>query len=308
MKKILIFGHTGQDGQLFWDKYKDSDSVKLIGVGKSKVDCINTSWDDQVDVSNYKQVSNLIKCFGPEEIYYLAACNQSSQDQRFSSMELLELSLDINLRGIANILEVINQIKSSCKVFYAATSMVFEGNGLELQSECSAFTPKSIYSITKATAVNLCRYYRENHDVFVNVGLLFNHESKYRKKSFLSKKIMTSVKKISQGELKKLELGTLDAEVDWSYAPDFIVAMEKTMLLKSSEDFIFSSGEKHTVREFVEEAFLLYDLDWRDYVVVDQSILNRKRSPMIGDNTKLKKYTGWRPSCSFKEMIAKLRV
>lgn len=306
-KRIIIFGHNGQDGQIFWERFQSTDD-QVIGIGKSSVDTINCNFSKNIQVENYMEVEQLICDFLPDHIYYLAACNQSSQDSRFNSLELLELSLDVNVRGISNILEAISKSQKKSKIFYAATSMVFEGNGRELQNEESAMTPKSIYSITKATAVNMCRYYRDNHDVFVNVGFLFNHESIYRKESFLSKKIMLAADRISKGSKEKLQLGTIDAEVDWSYAPDFVSGIEMAMDIETSQDFIFSSGIKHTVKDFVSTAFKLYDLNWEDWVTIDGSILNRKRVPLIGDNSKLKKLTGWKESCNFEQMVENLKI
>ena len=152
----------------------------------------------------------------------------------------------------------------------------------------------------------MCRYYRQKYAISVSVGILYNHESKYRKSVFLSKKIIQSVLKINANKQAKLTLGDLSAVTDWGYAPEYVNAFRKIIDCKIADDFIIATGQKHTVKEFVENTFQLFNLDWKEFVVIDSSLIQKTKRCLIGDSSKLTSKTDWKASLNFKELIIQL--
>jgi GDPmannose 4,6-dehydratase len=138
------------------------------------------------------------------------------------------------------------------------------------------------------------------------VGILYNHESVHRQEKFVSQKIIRTATAIAGGRREKLILGDLSARIDWGYAPDFTDAMVRILALPDPEDFIVATGEAHSVQEFVEIAFARMGLDWRAHVEEDATVLQRKPRKFIGDSTKLRTTTDWKPSVTFTEMVERL--
>jgi len=152
--------------------------------------------------------------------------------------------------------------------------------------------------------VEYCRYYAKRHGVFAAAAILYNHESPLRRGDFVSRKIIEGVRRIDAGEARELALGNLSAAVDWGYAPDHVDAMMRIVRHTAPSEFIVATGEAHTVGEFAEAAFALAGLDWRVYVRESGGV--QPRSRLVGDATKLRSVTGWRPSVTFEEMIVRL--
>ncbi len=310
MKTACIIGSQGQDGQLLWNLLQ-SRNYRLIGVGFQEVRARDTIWTESVNILDREEVLHLIEKVRPDEIYYLAAKHQSSQDIASENLGYYRETFDINVNGLAHFLEAILMTQSGSKLFYASSSHVFGsqifGQPLETpQVETTAYHPESIYAISKVTGTHLCRLYRQKHGVFASVGILYNHESSLRKDSFLSKKIVTSALRIQNGHQKKLIVGNLSTQVDWGYAPDYVEAMHLVLNLKDADEFIIASGKTHSVADFLEVVFSSLGLDWRVYVEEDRRILTRQEGARVGDFSKLKQATGWTPQTSFEEMVKQL--
>jgi GDPmannose 4,6-dehydratase len=302
MKTAVIIGSQGQDGQLLWDKLV-SQGYAVLGVGKDSVKTHQLAWDIGVDICSFNSVFELMFKLRPDEIYHLAAKHRSSEDSVEEDLNYYKQTFDINVYSLAHFLESVKLTQSGTKVFYASSSHIFGKPSESPQSESTGLAPESIYAITKVTGMQLCRLYRRSHEVFVSSGILYNHESHLRKDSFVSKKIIRSAIKIKQGLQDSLTLGSLTAEVDWGYAPDFVDAMWRILQLDYSDDFVIATGNRHTVQEFVEIAFGQLGLDWRKFVSQDKQVISRNEVARSGNNTKLKEATGWRPQVSFEEMV-----
>jgi len=147
--------------------------------------------------------------------------------------------------------------------------------------------------------------YRENHGLFVSAGILYNHESILRSSGFLSMKIINETHKLLKGETKQIIVGDLSSETDWGYAPDYVEAFFSILQAESPGDFIVASGKAHKVQDWFDVLFTYLKLDWKKYVVVDKSLIKRKKPVLIGNNAKLMAL-GWRPRVSFEEMVIKL--
>jgi GDPmannose 4,6-dehydratase len=164
--------------------------------------------------------------------------------------------------------------------------------------------PRSPYAAAKLYGYWMVRNYREGYGLFAVNGILFNHESPRRGETFVTRKITRAVARIKFGLQKKLYLGNLEARRDWGYAPDFVEAMWLMLQQESPEDLVIATGEAHSVREFLEEAFSHVDLDWREYVEIDPRYFRPTEVDfLLGDAAKARRILGWEPQVSFKELV-----
>jgi GDPmannose 4,6-dehydratase len=172
------------------------------------------------------------------------------------------------------------------------------------QTEETPFHPRSPYGCAKVYGYWIARNYRESYGMFVSNGILFNHESPRRGETFVTRKITRAVARIKAGLQDKLYLGNLDAKRDWGYAPDYVEAMWLMMQHDTADDFVIATGETHTVREFLQEAFTLAGLEWGRYVEIDPKYFRPAEVDiLIGDPAKAKRLLGWEPRVGFKELV-----
>lgn len=303
MANIIIVGVGGQDGRILTELLKGNNIIGLY----------RNSWVDFTkgeiyNIGDYSKsfVSHIIKNFKPDFLYYLAGYHHSSEENIEGDSELIEKSNFTHFLLYSYFLEAIKTYSPKTRVFYAASSLLFGFPEKEIQDEGTPINPRCIYGITKASGFFMGRLYRENYNIFVANGILYNHESKFRKDRFLFPKVIKTALSIKRGMENKLILGNLDAVNDWGYAYDYIDAMIKILNLERGDDFIIATGEGHTVREFVDIVFSSLNLSYRDFVIEKKDILIRKKPVLIGNPTKLIKATNWKRSLTFKEMVLKL--
>ena len=303
MKKAIIIGSRGQDGQyLFQNLLKKN--YEVIGLDLNTVDSASSRIKKTIDILRSKQVSHLLKQQKPDEVYYLAAFHQSSQDKADNDAEVFKKCLDVNVRGLFNFLEDIRRYSPMTRLFYAASSHIFGQPLCPVQDEKTPLQPHCIYGITKTAGLNLCRFYRQTHSVFASVGILYNHESPLRSPQFVSQKIVQTAIAIKHKREKKLVIGDLKVKIDWGYAADYVEAMRRILQLPQAGDFIISSGRAHTIEEFVKEVFALLQLDWRSFVEENPLLITKKlKNNLVGDHRKLTQATGWRPTVDLKGLI-----
>ena len=302
MKRAVVVGSEGQDGRLLFDRLT-ADAWEVTGIGRDASRRSTGEPVDSLDILDRQSVADLTSSIAPDAVYYLAAVHQSSEDAaRRDDVELFNLSHDVHVRGAANFLDALARVGSG-SFFYSASSLVFGDPVSDVQDESTPFAPASPYAITKAAGIHVCRYFRETHNVNASAGILYNHESPLRKAGFVSQKIVRSAVRIADGRGEPLVLGSLDSLIDWGYAPDFVDAMIRVACLPSGDDYVVATGEAHSVGEFAELAFARVGLDWRDHVSEDRSVLTRKNSTRIGNATRVRERTGWKPTVSFAEMV-----
>ncbi|MCO6500298.1 MAG: GDP-mannose 4,6-dehydratase [Vicingus serpentipes] len=303
MKRAVIVGHTGQDGTLMNNLLQDFN-YEVLGISSREVyDSSGRVNVDKIDITNYSQVEKVIRQYQPDEIYYFAAVHQSSSESR-TEEDLFNKSFDVNVKGLFNCLESIKVHANKARLFYASSSHIFGYPEYKPQQEDKGYHPTCIYGITKLTAMNLCEMYQQKHGVYASVGIYYNHESSLRASKFVSKKIVSTAVRIKNGADEILTLGDLSSTVDWGYAPDYMKATHLILQLGQPDTFIVSSGKRHTVQDFVEQVFKVLDLNWKDHVKEDASLIpNAQRKDLLGDNSKLTKMTGWVPETSFENMI-----
>jgi GDPmannose 4,6-dehydratase len=314
MKKALITGITGQDGSYLAELLLEK-GYEVHGIIR-RASSFNTERIDHLyqdphingtklflhygDVTDSSQISSLLYDVQPEEIYHLAA-----QSHVRVSFDTPEYTGDVTGLGTVRLLESMRKVGLQGARFYQASSSEMYGKVLEVpQTETTPFYPRSPYACAKAYAYHLTVNYRESYNMHVGNGILFNHESPRRGETFVTRKITRAATRIKMGMQDKLYLGNLDARRDWGYAPDYVRAMWLMLQQDVADDYVISTNETHSVKEFVQETFALLDLDWEQYVDYDK----RYERPtevdlLIGDYTKAKTQLGWEPSVTFKELV-----
>ena len=308
-KRALIFGITGQDGSylaelLLQKKYEVHGLVRRSATGNTKnidhlTDKVVIHRGDLADTTSLYRVINDAK---PDEIY-----NEADQDHVSWSYDSVDYSCDITGAAVARILEIIKQINPNIKFFQPLSSNIF-GKAVESpQNENTPFNPQSPYAAAKVFAYVICKYYREVFNIKVSTGIFYNHESERRTEEYVTRKITRAVAKISLGLQDKLYLGNLDTKIDFGYAPEYMKAAWEIMQLDYCDDFIISTGEAHTVKEFVDEAFAIVDLNPDDYVKFDPRFARPSdTSLLVGDISKAKKAFGYKPKILFRDLIKRM--
>ena len=306
MKTALIIGSEGQDGRLL-NEYLRNFNYNIFEIGKTTIKVNGEISSDKFLIKNEDLIKNFIKVNKPDEIYYLAGYHHSSEDFQLDSYEEFLNSYNINVKYYYNILDSVRLHSLNTKIFYSSSSHIFGNASNSPQDESTPMNPTTIYGIHKLAATNISKVFRRKYNIFASVGILYTHESKYRKINFLSRKIVTTAIKIKNNNESKLIIGNPDSLIDWGYAKDYVVAMKKILDYKVSTDFIISSGRLHKLSDFINYVFSYLNLDYKKYIVVDEIILNRKSIyNLYGNPNKIKSKINWNSSISLKALAEKL--
>lgn len=301
MPRALIIGHSGQDGRILWDQLVVRD-FSLIGISRYKTRTHLAQWEGIVDITDLACVRDLIHAFRPDQIYYLAAHHHSSEESSGNKALAWNESWIINVHAFSHFLLVAKISCPGTRIFYASSSRVFGEASVSPQNESIPLKPSCIYGVTKASAMLLADYYVRTHDVFVSCGILFNHESPLRGAQFVSQRVADGLVALKYAGATSMEIGSLDARVDWGYAPDYTRAMQLILDAETAENFVIASGETHSVRDMIIVAADYLDLAWEGRVVETNRILRRRPQELCGDASRLRRTTGWTPHTSFHSM------
>jgi len=306
MKKALITGVSGQDGfylsELLLEKGYEVHGIRRY-LSNSTIDLDKRiKYYNEIDIASKNSISRLIREVEPDEIYHLAAYHFSSQNEE-NKNKLFDQFYQVNLFCTNEILESINKFVPDCRFFYASSCHIFGKPDIFPQNEKTPFRPNSLYSITKCAGTNLCKFYREYHNIYTSVGILYNHESPRRSNSFVSTQIAETAAKASLGIPAKLILQDMDAKVDWGSAKDYVRAMWLSLQQSVGDDYIISSGNTHTIREFAKIAFDSVGLDFFEYVFQQSNHNKTNVIPYLGDSTKIRKECNWHPILSFNDLV-----
>jgi GDPmannose 4,6-dehydratase len=308
----LVIGVSGQDGS-YLAKLLLEKGYRVIGTSRDhevnqfcnlnylgiKEDIILTS----MDACDFHSVISVLKRYRPAEVY-----NLSGQSSVGMSFQYPLETLNSILMGTVNLLECIRLVDISIKFYNAGSSEVF-GNTAEPAIETTPFRPVSPYATAKAAATYAVSNYRDCYGMFACTGIMFNHESSLRPERFVTKKIVSSAKRIASGSLEKLTLGRLDISRDWGWAPEYVEAMWRMLSNSEAEDFVIATGESHTLLEFVEKVFSFFDLNWNEFVVAEASLC-RPMDPdiIVGNPEKALKNLDWLAETKFDSLINKLVI
>ena len=233
-----------------------------------------------------------------DEIYHLAA-----QSHVRVSFDLPEYTGDVTALSTIRLLEAIRK-SGVPTVFYQASSSEMFGAAKPPQNEQTTFEPQSPYAGAKVYAYWMTRNYRQGYKIFASNGILFNHESPRRGETFVTRKITRALAAIVVGKQDELYLGNLEARRDWGYAPDYVAAMWKMLQADQADDFVIGTGESHSVREFLDEAFGYLNLDWHRYVKIDPRYYRPNEVDFLQANPgKAKQILGWEPRVFFTDLV-----
>lgn len=302
MRRAIIVGHSGQDGSILWDQLL-ARGFALVGVSRHAVRVHGSQWEEVIDIDDALAVGRLVSSFRPEQIFYLAAHHHSSQQLTVDDAAIWAASWSAHAQGFRHFLQAIKDCDLPTRIFYAGSSRVFGDGAVSPLTENTPLQPTCVYGVTKAMGMMLADYYRRNHGLFVSCGILFNHESPLRGAEFVSQRIVNGLVKLKAGSAKTLQVGDLNARVDWGYAPDYTLAMQLIADADGPNDFIIASGETHSVREMIEIAAATLGLHWENCVIENPGILRRNPQDLCGDPTRLRQATGWQSNTSFQEMV-----
>jgi GDPmannose 4,6-dehydratase len=306
MPTALVTGVTGQDGS-YLAEFLLEQGYRVIGMVRRtstiNFDRIKHIQDKieivQGDLLDQMSLISILQQYRPEEVYNLAA-------QSFvpTSFEQPVLTGEFTALGVTRVLDAIRIVDPAIRFYQASSSEMF-GKVQEVpQRETTPFHPRSPYGVAKVYGHWITINYRESYNIYACSGILFNHESPRRGLEFVTHKITNAVARIKLGLENELRLGNLEARRDWGYAPDYVHAMWLMLQQDQPDDYVVATGETHSVREFVEEAFSYVDLDWQEYVVQDPKFYRPAEVDLlVGDPSKAGEKLGWEPSVSFKELV-----
>ncbi|MBN59843.1 MAG: GDP-mannose 4,6-dehydratase [Gemmatimonadetes bacterium] len=305
-KRALITGITGQDGSYLAEFLLEKDyevfglirrsstvNFERISHLQDKVELVSGDLLDQ------KSIVTALEAARPHEVYNLGA-------QSFVpvSWEQPMLTGEITGLGVMRMLEAIRACDEKIRFYQASTSELFGKAQETPQSEKTPFYPRSPYGVSKLYGHWITINYRESYNMYACAGILFNHESPRRGLEFVTRKITHGVARIKHGIDAELRLGNLDARRDWGFAGDFVRAMWLMLQQEEADDFVIATGQTRTIREFCQVAFAHADLDWEQYVVVDERFFRPAEvNILLGDPARAREKLGWELETSFEEMV-----
>jgi GDPmannose 4,6-dehydratase len=302
MKKALITGITGQSGSYLAEHLLNLGYCVHGTLRRSS--SFNTGRIDHIfkdlelhyaDLTDAASL-NTVMDNDFDEVYNLGA-----QSHVKTSFDVPSYTAQATALGTLNLLE-------ACRFkdvrFYQAGSSEMFGNEPAPQSELTPFRPRSPYGCSKVFAHNICVNYRESYGMHISNGILFNHESPRRGETFVTRKITKAIGRILAGKQNTVVLGNLDAKRDWGYAKEYVEAMHLMLQQGRPGDYVIATGETHTVREFLEEAFSYVGLDWKNHVTTNSLYYRPAEVDMLqGDASKAERILGWKPKTTFKELV-----
>lgn len=309
-KTALITGINGQDGSylsefLLEKGYYVWGTVKRNSVSETQSLRIEHVFDkiklEYADLTDMASLVSVLKTAQPDEIYNLAAQShvRISFDQPIYTTNVTGL-------GTLNLLEAARMISPHSKIYQASSSEMF-GNNIDadgFQRESTPMSPVSPYGCAKVFSYNICRNYRNSYGMKIWNGILFNHESPRRGTNFVTNKVVKAAVRIKLGLQDKLHLGNLDATRDWGHAKDYVEAMWLMLQSDKSDDYVCATGISHSVKDLCEYTFSKLDLDFRNYVIVDEKHFRPEElHDLKGDSSKLINKLGWRPKYTFESML-----
>jgi len=325
MKTAIVTGISGQDGA-YLSKYLLENGYRVIGAERrnasgqlwrlDKLGIFSEIEFDDFELTEFSNICRLIEKYKPDEFYNLAA-----QSFVAASFEIPVMTGDVTGLGVGRVLEAIRLVNPKIKFYQASSSEMFGKVSETPQKETTPFYPRSPYAVAKLYGHWLTVNYRESYDMFACSGILFNHESPLRGSQFVTRKITIGLAKIKLGLINSLELGNLEAKRDWGFAGDYVNAMYLMLDQKQPDDYVISTGESHSVAEFVEESakVLGFDFVWEGEGIKQVGIdritgkeivkINPKHfrpaevDLLNGDSSKAKRKLGWEQKTSFYELV-----
>ncbi len=305
----LITGIVGQDGS-YVSRLLIQKGYHVIGLKRSSSSLTNNDWLGvtreieyiDCDLQDEAKLTTIIARYQPAELYHLGGLSAPG-----ASWADPKNYTTTNVLGALTILEAIRLHSPKTKLFNAATSEMF-GNSHQqgFQSEQTPFLPTNPYAVTKIYAYWMANIYRQSYSLFIANSILFSHESPLRGEQFVTRKISQGVAKIKLGLAKTINLGNIESKRDWGFAGDYVEAMWRMLQQPKPDDFVLSTGQVHSIREFLTAAFAVVGIsNWELYITNDPKFYRPiDLNNLYGSNSKAKQVLGWQPQCSFEQLVA----
>jgi GDPmannose 4,6-dehydratase len=311
--KALITGITGQDGSYLAELLL-SKGYEVHGIVRRLAleDPLHRLWRlrhllhritlHAGSMESYASIFNVVEHVLPDECYHLAAQSfvSYSFEDEFST-------INTNINGTHFLLSAIKRKAPDCRFYFAASSEAFGKVRETPQNENTPFHPRSPYGISKMAGFELTRNYREAYQLHASSGILFNHESPRRGHEFVTRKITSQAALIKLGQEQKIKLGNLEALRDWGHARNYVQAMWLMLQQENPDDYVVATGESHSVKEFLERAFTLLGLDYRNYLEIDPAFYRPAEATVLqGNYSKAYRVLGWEPTILFTELVREM--
>jgi GDPmannose 4,6-dehydratase len=313
VQRALITGITGQDGSYLAEHllalgYEVHGIVRRVAIEDPQrrlqrirgiVDRVHLH---PGGLENYASIFRVLSQNRFDECYHLAAQSFVAESfaDGFSTMTT-------NIHGTHHILAALHETNPHCRFYFAGSSEMFGRVRETPQNEHTPFHPRSPYGISKVTGYWLTVNYREAYRMFACNGILFNHEGPRRGHEFVTRKVTSTAAQIKLGLAHELRIGNLDARRDWGHAADYVRAMHLMLQQPAPADYVVATGETHSVRELCELAFAELDLDYRDYVAIDEQFYRPAEVELLqGDSAKARSVLGWEPRYHFKDLVREM--
>jgi GDPmannose 4,6-dehydratase len=303
MPTALVIGSNGQDGT-YLTRLLVQKQYAVVGVDRNGRN-IETHYHYAADIRDRGYIREIVRKTAPDEVYFLAAYHHSSEAFPIPEEELIATSLDVNVTALNHVLGAVADFQPEARVLYASSSRVFGEVSESTQNETTPRNPVDPYGISKAVGMDICRYWLRTRGIFAVSAVLYNHESPLRGAHFLSQKIVKAAVATSRGRSVLLHLGNISAQVDWGHAADAVRAMWLMLQQPKPHDYVVSTGQLHSVRDWLTEAYGRFGLDWKlNFLEVDD-LLNRDRPATVlcGDSSRLRAATGWQPEFTFEALV-----
>ena len=310
MKKALITGISGQDGSylaefLLEKGYEVHGVLKRNSVAENQTTRLDSCYEQLKlyygDLEDLSSLIHILQKVQPDEIYNLAA-----QSHVRISFDVPIYTTHANAIGVLNMYEAARIVCPNAKLYQASSSEMF-GNCIDddgFQRETTPMLPVSPYGCAKVYAYNIGRNYRHSYDMFISNGILFNHESPRRGSNFVTSKIVKGAIAIASGESTELRMGNLEARRDWGHAKDYVKAMWMMLQQDEPDDYVCATGISHSVRDCCKYVFNKFQLNYKDYVVLDKKYLRPEElHDLKGDSSKLREKLGWEPDYNFETLM-----
>jgi len=305
-RKAFITGITGQDGSYLAEILLEKDYEVYGMIRRSS--SFNTARIDHIfgdvelvfgDLSDGSSLNQLMRTIRPDEVYNLGA-----QSHVRVSFDIPEYTTDVGALGTLRLLDAIREEGVTCRFYEAGSSEMFGQVRETPQTEETPFHPRSPYGVGKVFGYWITRNYREAYGMYAVNGILFNHESPRRGPTFVTRKITRAIGAILRGEQDELRLGNLEARRDWGYARDYMEGAWSMLQADEPDDYVLATGETHSVREFLDEAFRYAGIEWQEYVQIDERYFRPAEvDVLLGDATKARERLGWEPAVRFEELV-----
>lgn len=315
MKRALITGIFGQDGSYLCEQLS-REGYEVHGIARRDLSENSKEIREElgrcgvvpivhgIDLYSTKQVQEIIREVRPNELYHVAAQHVSSEGTGNGEGESEQTMFIKNVTATANILEACETHSKETRIISAGSCLMFDGSDTEMQNENTPFETNSLYGLAKITEASLVNYYRKK-GLYVCTAILYNHESHRRAKGFVTKKIVSNMVAIVNGAIERFSLGDITVRKDWGFAGDYADAMIRMCRATDARDYILSSGETHTVRDFIEMCAEELNLsNWQEYIDVGETDIQRRTVGLLfGDPSAAEKDLKWKRGYSLRDIV-----